>query len=163
MTWTVQGYAAMLEQAESLIASSRRTIHASLWAREADKLSKALERRIADGVEVVLFSFNRLPEHLGRVFAYGLDERDLENDWTHKIILVSDTERVLVGGGEQTDLNRAVVTEEQALVEMAISNLVLDITLFGQRTGASTTNEVATLTQHMAPVDELVAERLRQR
>ncbi len=163
VTWTVQGYAAMLEQAESLIASSRRTIHASLWAREADKLSKALERRIADGVEVVLFSFNRLPEHLGRVFAYGLDERDLENDWTHKIILVSDTERVLVGGGEQTDLNRAVVTEEQALVEMAISNLVLDITLFGQRTGASTTNEVATLTQHMAPVDELVAERLRQR
>ena len=40
-----------------------------------------------------------------------------------------------MGGAEPTEDNRAVVTEEAPLIEVAISNLVLDLTLYGQRSG----------------------------
>jgi hypothetical protein len=67
----------------------------------------------------------------------------------------------LIGGAEETEENRIVVTEEMALVEMALSNLVLDITLFGQRHNIDTAEVVSHLTVHLAPVEELVTASLR--
>jgi hypothetical protein len=49
------------------------------------------------------------------------------------------------------------VTDEEALVEMALSNLILDITLYGERRGVDTRDVVTLLTAHMAPVDDLLA------
>ena len=155
VTWTVQGYERMLEQAESTIASSEESIYGSIWAREADLLGGALKKSKAD---VVLFSFNDLSPELGRVLCYGIDEAKLEPYWSHKIILVSDHKRVLVGGAERSDTNRAVVTEEMALVEMAISNLVLDITLYGERAKVDTSDVVKSLTKLLAPVDDLILQ-----
>ena len=43
------------------------------------------------------------------------------------------------------------------LVEMARSNLVLDMTLFGERSGTDTSEVVSNLTAHLAPIEELVA------
>lgn len=161
VTWTIQGYSGLLEQAQGLIASSSTSVHLSLWHREAERLAGPLQKAEARGVEVVLFSFNSLQGLPGRVFAYGIPEPDLERYWGHKIILVSDHRRALVGSAEESEDNRAVVTEEKVLVEMAISNLVLDITLHGQRTGKDTAAVVSRLTAHLAPVEELVAARSR--
>lgn len=158
-TWTVQGYGAMIEQAENLIQSSKRSVYASLWGREATQLAPVIEAQIAAGVDVVLFSFNPLPESLGEVLSYGIPENELEPYWSHKVIMIADDARVLVGGAEQTDNNRAVITEEPALVEMAISNLVLDLTLFGQRSGRDIASVIERLTTLLPPLDDLVAER----
>lgn len=155
-TWTVQGYAAMLEQAERLVASARTSVFASLWGREAKALEAALTEARHRGVDVVLFSFTPVDETLGRVLSYGLSEQDLGAHWQHRIILIADLRRLLVGGAEETEENRAVVTDEPALVEMAVSNLVLDITLLGERTGQKTADVVSRLTARMAPVDELL-------
>jgi HTH-type transcriptional regulator, sugar sensing transcriptional regulator len=156
-TWTVHGYAATLAQCEMLIAQSREALFASLWAREALQLAPALRAATGRGVDVVLFSFNPLPDGLGEVCSYGLPETALEGDWRHKVILLADRRRLLVGGAERTDENRAVVTDEEALVEIALNNLILDITLFGERRDVDTTAVVSRLTSHMAPVDELLA------
>jgi sugar-specific transcriptional regulator TrmB len=156
-TWTVQGYSNLLDQALSLINSSKKCVHASLWAREAERLAEPLRQVAASGVEVVLFSFNTLPKDIGRTFAYGIPEAQLDKYWRHKIILISDHERCLVGLAEQSEDNRAVVTKETALVEMATSNLVLDITLYGQRKKIDVEQVVTSLAVHLAPVDKLLS------
>ncbi len=155
-TWTFQGYATMLERAQSIIASAKRCVYLSLWKREAELLAKPLSQAVQNGVDVVLFSWTGLPEGIGRVFSYEVEEKALSKYWIHKIILVADQKQALVGGAEQTDHNRVVVTEEASLVEMAISNLVLDITLYGQRKGLDTKEVVTKLTEYLAPVEDLM-------
>lgn len=156
-TWTVQGYNAMLEQARSLVEGASTSLYGSLWRREAERLLPSLHRAVNKNAEVVLFSFNPLPEGTGHHYSYQIDERSLESYWAHKIILIADGARALIGSAEETEDNRVVVTEEAALVEMALSNLVLDITLFGQRQGVDTSTVVTRLTEHLAPVEDLVA------
>ena len=161
VTWTAQGYDAMLDQARSLIGSATESIYASLWRREADRLAPALRAAVDRGVESILFSFNSLPPDTGRPLTYDIEAHHLEEYWPHKIILVIDSTRALIGGAEETEDNRVVVTEEPALVEMAISNLVLDITPLGQRRTIDTAEVVSSLTRHLAPVDELLRAQPR--
>lgn len=155
-TWTTQGYLPMLEQARAMIDGSKTTLFASLWGREAERLATPLRRAVERDVEVVLFSFNPLPSDTGRHFTYDIPEHQLEQHWNHKVIMIADNGRALIGGAEETEDNRVVVTEEMALVEIALSNLVLDITLFGQRREVDTADVVTRLTVHLAPVDELI-------
>jgi len=156
-TWTVTGYAAMLAQARSLIDGCRETVHLSLWRREAEALAEPLRRAGAAGREVVLFSFTRLP---GRTLSYDIPEADLERHWPHRIVLLVDRARALVGGADDSEDNQALASEDPALVETAVSNLVLDITLFGHRFGVDTSALVGGLTTHLAPIEELLAGRV---
>ena len=155
-TWTFHGYSTMHERAQSIISNAKKCVYASLWKREADLLARPLAQAAQAGVDVVLFSWTALPGGFGRLFSYQIDEKALSKYWIHKIILVADHGQALVGGAEQTDQNRVVVTEEAALVEMAISNLVLDITLYGQRKNLDTKEVVTQLTKYLAPVEELM-------
>jgi len=161
--WTVQGYDALIEQARALIAKSERSVVASLWGREAKLLSSALRRAAGDRIDVVLFSFTPLPRLPGERFSYGIPEAELARYWPHKLILISDLSRLLVGRAEEGEENRAVVTEEAPLVETALSNLVLDLTLYGQRAGVATDDVIKRLTSHLAPIDELVSAALGRR
>ncbi|PKN56481.1 MAG: hypothetical protein CVU56_16100 [Deltaproteobacteria bacterium HGW-Deltaproteobacteria-14] len=158
-TWTLIGYGGLLEQAETLIRNARRSIHASVWRREVLALRPVLERAVARGVDVVLFSFNTPPENVGEVLSYDIDEAELEAHWQHKLILICDHEKLLVGEAEPTEHNRSVVTDEPTLVEMAVSNLVLDVTLFGARKHRDVTSVVSRLTELLAPVDDLLLNR----
>jgi len=125
------------------------------------RLGPGLRRAVEAGIDVVIFSFTTLPPDTGRHFSYGIAEHQLEKYWSHKVIMIADTTRALIGGAEETEDNRVVVTEEMALVEMALSNLVLDITLFGQRHDVDTAEVVSHLTVHLAPVEDLVASSLK--
>ncbi len=126
-----------------------------MWRREADALARPLAAAAARGVEVVLFSWNPLPDGLGRALTYGIEESALEPYWPHKLVLVADDAQVLVGEAADTEENRAVVSEERPLVEMAVANIVLDLTLLGQRKGVDTAELVTRLTHALAPVETL--------
>ena len=160
-TWTLRGYGPVLDQARALVDGALRTVYASLWRREADGLAEPLRRAAARGVRIVLFSFTGLPD-VGTALSYGIDEAELERYWTHGLILVADGARALVGGAERTEANRAVVTEDEALLGVARSNLVLDITLYGQRTGRDVAGHVLGLAGHLAPVEELLDRATRR-
>jgi sugar-specific transcriptional regulator TrmB len=158
-TWTVVGYKQMMEQAERLIAGATHSVHASIWRREATALARPLAAARDDGRAVVLFSFTDLSGELGELgelLSYGIDESALEGHWPHKLILVADNSRVLVGHADLSEENRAVVSEEPALVEIAVANLVLDITLFGERKKLDTGPIVSRLTTHLAPLEQLI-------
>ena len=154
-TWTVLGYSQLLDQAERLIDAAEERVCANLWRREAERLARPLKAAVARGVEVVLFSWTPLPADLGRVLSYDIDERKLEAWWPHRLILVADDAQVLVGEATESEENRAVVSEERPLVDMAVGNIVLDVTLLGQRKSIDTADLVTRLTSQLAPVETL--------
>ncbi|MEQ9496308.1 MAG: helix-turn-helix domain-containing protein [Deltaproteobacteria bacterium] len=156
VTWTFVGYGPMLEQARALIERTDRTLYVSAWRREILALEAPLKAAVANGIDVVVFSFNRLPQGIGRTFAYDIPEDELEAYWPHRIILVGDRRHLLVGGAEATEDNRSVVTEETPLIEVAVSNLVLDLTLYGQRTGTDLGPVIERLTPPLPPVEALI-------
>ncbi len=156
ITWTIRGREAVIAQAESLIREAQHSVHASIWRREGESLQKPLEKAVQRGVGVLLFSFTDLGDLPGRLASYGIDETELEGHWSHRIILVADHKRLLVGGAENSEETRAVVTEESTLVEMAINNLILDLTLLSQRTGDDLSEVIRGLTEYVAPVEALI-------
>ncbi len=155
-TWTLQGYNALMDQARNMIEQATRSIHLSIWYREAKRLSGALQKAASSGVSITSFSFTNLPDVPGQKLSYDIEQQSLEPYWPHRIILVADRSRALMGGAEDTKENHAVVSEEATLVEMAISNIVLDITLYGTRTGTDTTDIILGLTEYLAPLDDLL-------
>ncbi|HEY3446221.1 MAG TPA: helix-turn-helix domain-containing protein [Myxococcales bacterium] len=157
--WITVGYAAILAEADRQIRQSKKLVAASLWAREAAKLAPALQDAVARGVQVVLFSFNTLPDlGGGHAYGYGIPEPELERYWPHKLILVGDHEKLLVGSAEVSESSRATVTDESALVEMALSTLTLDLTLLGQRQKRDTGPVVTLLARHLAPLDQMLGK-----
>jgi len=157
-TWTLHGYPAMLEQAEHLIETAKTTLFGSLWGRETQALSAHLRKASKRGLDVILFSFTPLPDGVGKVYSYSIPEEKLEPYWDHKIVLVADHQRALIGGAEQNEHTQAVITEVPALIEVATSNLVLDLTLFGQRHHLDMAGVIAKLIRTFAPIDQLASE-----
>lgn len=161
-TWTLHGYPAMLEQAEHLIDNAKTVLFGSLWGRETQALAAHLRKAHKRGVDIILFSFTPLPEGVGRVYSYAIPEEKLEPYWDHKIVLAADHKRALVGGAEQNEHTQAVITEVPALIEVATSNLILDLTLFGQRHAIDMTDVMAKLIKNIAPIDQLMSDAAKQ-
>ena len=160
LTWTVKGYEAQLAEAERLIDTAEHSIVCSLWRKEALHLQPALLRAQERGVDVTAFSFTRLPDNLGTVLSYGIEEEKLQIHWSRRLVFVVDRAQLLVGEADGRQLDRAVVSEEMVLIEMAVANLVLDITLYAERKGIDVTQTVARLTQRLAPIDQLLTGRV---
>ena len=155
LTWTVTGYDALMAEASRLIDAAEETVFCSLWRKEGDLLTTHFQDALSRGVDVTLFSFTPLKDGIGEVLSYGINEDELAAHWSSKLMLISDRGHLLVGATEGTQRDRAVVSEERLLVDMAIGNLVLDITLFGERNAMDTSGIVERLTQQLAPIESL--------
>jgi predicted transcriptional regulator len=157
--WNVSGYDAVLARADELLGGAERTAFLSVWRREAERLLPALSAASARGVRLVLFSFtslDALPGLGGQCFSYGLEERAVEAFWSHKLILVVDHRRALMGSTEPLSA-AAVVTGHPAILEVALNNVALDITLLGQRRGVDPTSAmVDMLGDRLGSLDPLV-------
>lgn len=160
-TWTLTGYDAILDRAASMIDEAKKSVHLSLWGREANRLSDVLRRATERGVSAIAFSFTELPDLSAQCLSYGLREEDLAPHWDHKLVLITDQARGLIGTVDNSEDARAVETDEPAVLDMAINNLVLDVTLFGERVGEDTSQVVSALANRFAPIDELLDSRLQ--
>ena len=132
--WRLRGYDRILERAAELVDGAQESIFLSAWSREVQPLARGLRAAQERAVEPILFSFCRLPEGLGRVFSYDLRSEDLEEFWTHKIVLVADRTQVLMGGANQGDDDTsAVLATDPDVVGIATNNIAMDVTLWGLR------------------------------
>jgi hypothetical protein len=157
--WNVSGYDEVLERAESLIGVAEHYIFCSIWRREAQRLARAFDSATKRKVKMVTFSFCALENIPGKIYSYGLDEKDLEAFWKHKLILVVDHGRTLMGGTEP-GASEAVVTGHPAINEVALNNIALDITLLSQRKKIDATESmVEMLGERLGSLDPLVAKQ----
>lgn len=133
--FSVRGYQRILEEAERLIRGAQHRLVLSAWPREIEQLTAELKRAAKRKVYIVVFSHAELPALPGEVFSYGLEEKALEEFWKHRLVVVADDKRSLIGATEMGDLDAAVVSETTAIAEIVTSQVALDITLLTQRTG----------------------------
>jgi sugar-specific transcriptional regulator TrmB len=131
--FSVSGYSRVLEEAERVIRGARRRLVLSGWPREFAAVSSELRRAAKRRVQIVVFSHAALPALPGEVFSYRLDEGQLEKFWNHRLIVVADDLRTLIGATEEGDADEAVISEIPAIAEVATSQVALDITLLSQR------------------------------
>jgi HTH-type transcriptional regulator, sugar sensing transcriptional regulator len=132
--YSVNGYARILEEAERVIRGAETRLVVSGWPREIMALAPELRHAAKRRVHTVLFSHAELPKLPGEIFSYGLAEAALEEFWKHRLIVVSDDRRALIGATEQREDDDAVISEIPAIAEVATSQVALDITLLSQRT-----------------------------
>ncbi len=130
----VRGYDRILEEGARIAQSAQRTLVLSGWPRELALLAEELGAAQTRGVFVVLFSHAALsPSIPGAHFSYGFREADLEAFWKHRLVLVGDDKNCLLGATERSTSDRAVVSHTEAIAEIAVSQVALDITLLSQR------------------------------
>jgi sugar-specific transcriptional regulator TrmB len=131
--FSVRGYDRVLEEAERLIHGAADRVIISGWPREVAKLANEIRRAHKRKVYVVIFSHAALPKLPGEIFSYGLAEAALEEFWKHRLIVVADDLRTLIGATEMSEHDSAVLCETPAIAEVAASQVALDITLLSQR------------------------------
>lgn len=132
--FSVRGYQRILEEAERLVRGAQHRVVVSGWPREIEQMTGELKRAAKRRVYIVVFSHAELPALPGEVFSYGLEEKGLEEFWKHRLVVVADDRRSLIGATEMADADNAVVSEIPAIAEIATSQVALDITLLSQRT-----------------------------
>lgn len=158
--FSVRGYSRILEEAERLVRSAHEQIVISGWPREIAALAGELKRAARRRVFIVVFSHAELPELPGEVFTYGLDEKALEEFWKHRLVVVADDKRSLIGATEMADTDNAVVSETPAIAEIATSQVALDITLLSQRTHRDVEGIMARmLGERVGRLDTLLAKK----
>jgi sugar-specific transcriptional regulator TrmB len=131
--FSVRGYSRVLEEAERLVAGTKEQLVVSGWPREVLRLASEMRAASRRRVYSVTFSHGVLPKLPGEVFSYGLEERALEAFWKHRLIVVADDRRTLIGATEERPDDLAVLSETPAIAEVATSQVALDITLLCQR------------------------------
>lgn len=136
--FSVRGYERILEEAERLIRGATDRLVVSGWPRELEPLSAELKKAAKRKVYIVIFSHAELGQLPGELFSYGLREGDLETFWKHRLVVVADDEKSLIGATEKLPSDNAVLSETAAIAELAASQIALDITLLCQRTGKNT-------------------------
>ncbi len=161
--FSVKGYGRVMEEAARLVGSATEKLAMSGWPRElmalADDLAGAHDRN----VYAVLFSHAQLaPELSGVHFSYGLAEEALESFWKHRLVIVADDRRTLVGATEDTNGDSAVLSETPAIAEFAVGQIALDITLLAQRHHHDVSDVMARmLGERVGRLDSLLADQPR--
>jgi sugar-specific transcriptional regulator TrmB len=157
--WNITGYSNLILKAKEMISNSRNEIYLSAWNREIQELKAELREALNRGVKVVLFSFTKTPR-IGLIYSYGLEEKELERAWDHKIILVRDREELLMGEANRQYPRKVAWTQNKAIVMIAANHIVLDITLYGLRAGVDISEVV--IENHPGEL-ELIGRLLKER
>jgi HTH-type transcriptional regulator, sugar sensing transcriptional regulator len=158
--FSVRGYQRVLEEAERLIRGAQHRLVISGWPREIEQLSGELKRASKRRVYIVVFSHAELSGLPGEVFSYGLEEKGLEDFWKHRLTVVADDRKSLIGATEMNDADAGVVSETNAIAEIATSQIALDITLLSQRTNRDIEGVMAKmLGQRVGRLDTLLSKR----
>lgn len=158
--FTVHGYDRVIEEARRLVESATDRLVLSGWPRELVLFERELSAASGRGVYTVIFSHAALPDSLSGVhFSYGLAEDALEAFWKHRLVVVADDVRTLVGATEQAPDDSAVLSETAAIAEVATSRVALDITLLAQRFDQDVEHVMARmLGDRVGRLDRLMAE-----
>ena len=89
-------------------------------------------------VLLTLFSFCKMNKNYGETISYNLDENDLRKIWTPKVIMVADHKTTIMGSAKDNKSSRSILTQNEAITEIATNHIILDVTLAGSRLGINT-------------------------
>lgn len=114
--WNVQGYEAVLAQAEAVVDGAKDLLLVGVWVEESRRLGEAFARAQARGVEVSTLCIQGCPDECGgcrgRVYRYPL-AADAKARW---LVLVADDGQLLAGQVMEDGRATAAETTLEVLV-----------------------------------------------
>ena len=131
--WHIHGYKNLILKLKEAIKAAQEKLFISAWKREIDALNIELDDAEERGLEMTVFSFCTLNKEYGKTISYGLDESKLREIWSPKMIMVADQDTTIMGSARDQDNSRAILTQNEAITEIATNHIILDITLAGSR------------------------------
>ncbi|MCK4558983.1 MAG: TrmB family transcriptional regulator [Calditrichia bacterium] len=143
--WNIVGYDNLIIKVRELIEKAEKSIYISNWKTEFKLFKSDLEEAIARGVEVIIYSFTDIPIEGAKTYCYNLAEKDLEKIWGHKIIVISDKNELVMGEASRDEHKKTVWTKNRALIDIALSHIILDITIYGIRLETDVSETVTTM------------------
>jgi len=157
--FSVEGYERVLEEAARVAGGATRTLVISGWPRELAGLASDVNDAHGRGVYVVVFSHAAIPEGIAGIhFSYALDEAQLQQFWEHRLVLVADGTRTVLGTTARGPADGAVLSDKKSIADFAVGHVALDITLFSQRHGYDASNVMGRiLDEQVGRLDELLA------
>ncbi|WP_400165980.1 TrmB family transcriptional regulator [Fidelibacter multiformis] len=158
--WNISGYITIMQKARELIHKAKKSVYISAWGSEIEVLKNDIKDALKRDVKVIIFSFNTLPMKHTCFYSYNIEERLLEQNWNHKIVLVADKHEVLMGESDKRYPQRAAWTNNEAIISIAINYIILDITLFGQRREINVSDSVTDMMNgHLNGLEELIHKK----
>jgi sugar-specific transcriptional regulator TrmB len=120
----------MIERANDVIESARRTLWLSIWSHEAPSFVQAVTDAVARGVDVFIVAYGDVGPMPGRVYAKKFSSPDvvLERLECRLSIVVADHEQALIGG-VMADAVWGVWSDDRAVSVLAAEHVRLDIAL----------------------------------
>jgi HTH-type transcriptional regulator, sugar sensing transcriptional regulator len=143
--WVLQRYGEVMSRIDTLIRGATASVYVSLWPREVEVLWPALCAVSSRGLHSVLHSPGRL-ERTPPGFSCWIDDLVGDTDkatWSHKALVIVDHTQAIIGGTEPSADNQAVWTTNPSLVDLAVDNIVLDITRLAEKSDRSCGEVVA--------------------
>ena len=133
--WHIHGYKNLILKLKEMINSANEKLFVSAWKREIDALDTELNAAEERGLDLTVFSFCTLDKEYGKSISYDMDENELREIWSPKVIMVADQNITIMGSARDQDNSKAILTRNDAITEIATNHIILDITLAGQRLG----------------------------
>ncbi len=143
--WNIVGYDNLIIKVRELIEKAEKNIYISTWKTEFKLFKSDIEKAIARGVGVIIYSFTDIPIEGAKTYCYNLAEKDLEKIWGHKIIVISDKNELVMGEASRDEHKKTVWTKNRALIDIALSHIILDITIYGIRLETDVSKTVITM------------------
>jgi len=137
--WHIHGYDNLIYKMREAIANATSSVIINVWNRELEKV----------------FSFSEISNPIGSTISYHLKEKDLQQIWKPKIVLVIDHKITIMGSASQQN-GRAIWTSNPAITKIASDYIILDITLAGQRLDI----DINPLVKNIMQKDEFDLDRL---
>ena len=153
--WHIHGYDNLIYKMREAVNSASTLVIINAWNNEVEKLKKELKAAEDRDVNIVIFSFSRIKKPIGTTISYDLDEKDLNEIWKPKVVLVVDNKLTIMGSSSQQSA-RAVWTSNPAIMKIASDYIILDITLAGQRLGI----DIHPIVKKIMQKDEFDLDRL---
>lgn len=127
----IESYEDMIKEIKHMINSAKKEIYISLWEEEGNIFKDNLKKAHDRGIKIISFSYGRLPYNFGIIYQYRFPMDMVKEIWyRRRISIVVDRECILLGEGNEKIEEISVITSNTMLMELAISQLILDIIQF---------------------------------
>jgi sugar-specific transcriptional regulator TrmB len=124
----IDEYESMIGEVKNLIRNAKSEIYISMWEEEANLFLDDIVEVSKRGVEIITFSFGRIPYECGKKYTYNISASELSKVWRRRrIIVVVDRERIIIGEGNDKIDEISIITSNTMLIELAIDQMLLDI------------------------------------
>ena len=153
--WHIHGYENLVFKMREAINNANSSVIINVWNRELEKVEKELIAANNRNVDIIIFSFSEISNPIGSTISYHLKEKDLQQIWKPKIVLVIDHKITIMGSASQQN-GRAIWTSNPAITKIASDYIILDITLAGQRLDI----DINPLVKNIMQKDEFDLDRL---